>query len=70
MTVYVSNKQVSSRQAYIYTLIYIGDQGIVYLFVGHVNQQNDVYIWVEVSYCISKDSIVLLNIYMQNALVV
>ena len=36
MTVYVSNKQVSSRQAYtsIYTLIYIGDQGIVYLFVG------------------------------------
>ena len=38
MTVYVSNKQVSSRQAYIYTLIYIGDQGIVYLFVGHVNR--------------------------------
>ena len=37
MTVYVSNKQVSSRQAYIYTLIYIGDQGIVHLFVGHVN---------------------------------
>ena len=38
MTVYVSNKQVSSRQAYIYTLIYIGDQGIVYLFVGHANR--------------------------------
>ena len=38
MTIYVSNKQVSSRQAYIYTLIYIGDQGIVYLFVGHVNR--------------------------------
>ena len=38
MTVYVSNKPVSSRQAYIYTLIYIGDQGIVYLFVGHVNR--------------------------------
>ena len=38
MTVYVSNKQVSSRQAYIYTLIYIGDQGIVNLFVGHANR--------------------------------
>ena len=38
MTVYVSNKQVSSRQAYIYTLIYIGDQGIAYLFVGHTNR--------------------------------
>ena len=37
---YVSNKQVSSRQAYIYTLIYIGDQGIVYLFVGHVNRHS------------------------------
>ena len=37
MTVYVSNKQVSSRQAYIYTLIYIGDQGIVYLFVGFLS---------------------------------
>ena len=37
MKVYVSNKQVSSRQ---YTLIYIllGDQCIVYLFVGHVNR--------------------------------
>ena len=34
MTVYVSNKQVTPRQAYIYTLVYIGDQGIVYLFVG------------------------------------
>ena len=38
MTVNVSNKQVSSRQAYMYTLIYISDQGIVYLFVGHVNR--------------------------------
>ena len=37
MTVYESNKQVSSMQAYIYTLIYIGYQGIVYLFVGHVS---------------------------------
>ena len=36
MTVYVSNKQVSSRQAYIYTLIYIGDQGIVYLLMFEV----------------------------------
>ena len=40
MTVYVSNKHVSSRQAYIYTLIYIGDQGIVYLFVGGSKESN------------------------------